>query len=1600
MPFVLPAAATAIAAAGTAATAITVGTVLKAVATFALKTLLMSGVSHLATQLLTPKQKQAQRQASVTTLSLGEQPREVIFGRAQTGGTLLWGWNYGGKQKTDNEVVVLAVADHICDALEGFWVDDQYYAFAGDGAQPNFVWNGDPKLHVYWRNGTATQTFPAHLMAGGGFTANDLKGVAYVVFDYKFNAKGQVFSGRPSFKMLVRGKRLYNPALDSTVPGGSGPQRWNDPATWVWSENAYLCRYNYARGIYALDQVDEPEHLLIGRGLSAVEAPPERAIPSIAICAEAVPLKAGGTEPRYRVGGVVRADESFISVEEMFAASMAGEIVQPEGTVDIAPGVAQAVVATITDADLVEGEPVQKSDFRPGPQRTNSIIPSYIEPAQNWQDHAAPVRRLVSDIIEDRGAHEETLDLSLVTSGTQAQRCGEIRRRRVRREKTRTITLPPWFSHLEEGDWINWTSERFSRGATVTWRIRRHVLTAGRRITLQLEEIAASDYSWTAAADEVTPGTPPPPEPERPGPLELDEVSVEPISKGGVPGVRFHWETPVDEAITSIRAEVRMVGQAEVTPTVTQDINAGVLDVTGGVGGAEAMQARLIPQGSLERVWQPTAWLPVTPPQLEAGTAQEVPWSGVQDDGGRPQDGADVTGENTANDTANVGGRPSAEVLEEIDALIETYGETASAAASAAAAAAAAALAETAKENAEAAFTAADAARDDAVAQATAAAGSASAAAGSATVSTNKADEAAGSASSALAQANIATTKAGEAAGSASAASTSATGAASSSTAAGNSASAANTAKLAAETAETNAAASASASAISASAASASQTAAGTSASTATTQAGIATTKAGEASTSAGSAAASASGAAGSASSAASYSTIAASARDAAALTAALLLPSTFQQDSLFWTSSIAGSPTVVADMVGGTFQNEAEGRTYRRPTDAAPVATKGVFTPVANRTYRASIDLRLLTSPTTGAPDLRVLIDFIALNGSYVFTGDAAYAVPLLLAANGRHTLTVDYTAPSSPPAFVRLYVNPNYNGAAGVNGLVEYYSVRVTDVTEAVAAAGSASAAATAASNASASESAAGGYASSASASANTASVQAGNASTDAASASSSSATASSAAASAASSASVAASVGTRSMLKNSNFNDYPTTSGLPAHWSDWTGGAASTRVAADVTPYAVRMSDGGGSNVGIRQLTAPGTVAAGQWVVIEAEVKLIAGSLTGAGVLLINFDAASAQVGSDSVSFSYTPDSSGAAVGAGTVGRVYRYALLTQLAGSGTSFLQLYAMTHYAAFGSIAGQITLDWRQCSVRPATDQEIASQQASAGLAALGATVSTQAIVIADHTSKLAIARYVLEAAASGGRPARLGLYSDSHGGSAIALNAAQIWFGENTVFDDATDTLRTVNGTTARVLAWGTPFGASGDLWEWVGASSVAMSAMTKANADYFVSPTSPRVGGNGFGGSGSKSGYQTTMVGVSNTSAAKTTVATVTLPGVLAGGLYKINGSISGSGGSWGEDSRDFAFDIIETDGGGGTTVLHAGTVYAETVDDGGGGGGTVFQMEITSGGEGDSISQILRPNSYTTGSSIRLRMWRTSVATGTLSGAFNLVVEWFPA
>jgi hypothetical protein len=472
--------------------------------------LILAGGALIASAFLMPKGPA--RNASEQAIQLGEQPRCAIFGETAVAGSLVDGFNWGGKYGTEWEGLIIRLADHECEGLTGFYVNDEFVEYTGNGNIDGY----DDSLEVHFRADTSNEALPTLVTTKGpswnaGYNQGESGCDVFVAYkaDKPDEKHPEWPGGRPRFLWVVKGKKCYDPRLDSTVPGGSGTHDWDDPSTWEWSDNPAVCRYNWVRGIYANDQVDNPAQLLIGRGLSAAEAPPENIIAAANLCDELVDL-----EKRYRVGGPVYSQQNFLEVEEMFAAATAGIVVTREGSVELEPGEAKTVTATFTDADLLAGTEVSWNQgvlSESDDEWVNTVVARYVEPDQKWADHAAPVVREASYIHADGKPREAQITLRLVSWTEQAQRVAEIALRMGRLWGRAQVTLGPRFCEIEDGDWVTWTSAR--HGFTKTFRVDAYSINEKCQNTLTLREINEDVYSDLPPRPDFsdnTPSTPPP----------------------------------------------------------------------------------------------------------------------------------------------------------------------------------------------------------------------------------------------------------------------------------------------------------------------------------------------------------------------------------------------------------------------------------------------------------------------------------------------------------------------------------------------------------------------------------------------------------------------------------------------------------------------------------------------------------------------------------------------------------------------------------------------------------------------------------------------------------------------------------------------------------------------------------------------------------------------------------------------------------------------------------------------------------------------------------------------------------------------------------
>ena len=96
-------------------------------------------------------------------------------------------------------------------------------------------------IEVVAHKGTSAQA-PSELLSAAiaGYT-DALPNLAYIVLKVPADAT----TGFPRVEAIIQGQLVYDPRLDDTFPGGSGPQRLATPSTWVYSVNPTLCFANF-----------------------------------------------------------------------------------------------------------------------------------------------------------------------------------------------------------------------------------------------------------------------------------------------------------------------------------------------------------------------------------------------------------------------------------------------------------------------------------------------------------------------------------------------------------------------------------------------------------------------------------------------------------------------------------------------------------------------------------------------------------------------------------------------------------------------------------------------------------------------------------------------------------------------------------------------------------------------------------------------------------------------------------------------------------------------------------------------------------------------------------------------------------------------------------------------------------------------------------------------------------------------------------------------------------------------------------------------------------------------------------------------------------
>jgi hypothetical protein len=393
-------------------------------------------------------------------------PFEFVYGEVRKGGTVTYYETTGENNKFLHQIIVLA--GHEVDSINDIYINDEVGTLDGNGFVTSAPWSS--KIRIRKHLGTDNQTVDTNLLAESAQIDSNFRGrgIAYIYVRYEYDQ--DVFAnGLPLVTAVVRGKKVYDPRSASAA----------------YSNNAALSIRDYIVSKYGLNDT----------------ATDDTAFSAAAnISEENINLDGGGTEKRYTINGVVRADQKHGDVLQSMMTACAGSLFWGAGNWKLVVGDYVAPVKTLTLSDL--RGPISLSTRVNLQDQFNGVQGTFNNAAQRWITTDYPP--ITSSTFEAEDGGEQTmLDLALpfTTSSATAQRLAKLTLFRGREQMTLTADFGLNAFDVEVGEIIAFTNPRYGwdekEFEVVGWSFG--AAEAGDlRVKLTLRETSEAAFDWDA----------------------------------------------------------------------------------------------------------------------------------------------------------------------------------------------------------------------------------------------------------------------------------------------------------------------------------------------------------------------------------------------------------------------------------------------------------------------------------------------------------------------------------------------------------------------------------------------------------------------------------------------------------------------------------------------------------------------------------------------------------------------------------------------------------------------------------------------------------------------------------------------------------------------------------------------------------------------------------------------------------------------------------------------------------------------------------------------------------------------------------------------
>ena len=394
----------------------------------------------------------------------------IVYGKRRVGGLMVFFHPlFGGK--FHYRFFVIAVAGHRCKGVVRWFLNDEQVSVNSAGLVTSGPYAGNAWL--WFGRGTDAQEAPSTFLTdtGGKWSSAHVgKGVAKIFAKFQMT-DDVVQAGMPNITAEIEGK-------DDILDPRTEERGYTRNAILVFYDWLSMPREEGGFGAYP-DEVDWD--------WVAAQAN---------VCDEPIPLRAGGTEPRYEFDSYIETGAAPSEIRDTFVTCCAGSFTYAGGKMLLRPGYYVPPSATLLESDLAG--PITIPALLADDETATEVSAKYVDPAF-YQPKDAPSRSVAASDVRQR-----PIDLPHITSGARAQRIAEIILRKARAERRVQWPMNIAGIAISTLETVQLATVRYNL-SNYSFQVVGWGLSQDFGVNLSLEEHDPEIYEWNASW-ELLPG--------------------------------------------------------------------------------------------------------------------------------------------------------------------------------------------------------------------------------------------------------------------------------------------------------------------------------------------------------------------------------------------------------------------------------------------------------------------------------------------------------------------------------------------------------------------------------------------------------------------------------------------------------------------------------------------------------------------------------------------------------------------------------------------------------------------------------------------------------------------------------------------------------------------------------------------------------------------------------------------------------------------------------------------------------------------------------------------------------------------------------------